>query len=170
MIRERIGTLARFARRGACALAIGVAFDAGSVASAPSPVAAFVVTGDAVGDPLAGRIGDPARGRAIVVDRQVGMCLLCHAGPFPEERFQGDIGPDLAGVGGRLSAGQIRLRIVDSRRVNPATTMPAYHRIDGRAQEAGAWSGRPLFTAQQVEDVVALLVSLRDRPAGAGRP
>ena len=115
-------------------------------------------------------IGDPARGRAIVVDRQVGMCLLCHAGPFPEERFQGDIGPDLAGVGGRLSAGQIRLRIVDSRRVNPATTRPAYHRIDGRAQEAGAWSGRPLFTAQQVEDVVALLVSLRDRPAGAGRP
>jgi sulfur-oxidizing protein SoxX len=58
--------------------------------------------------------GDPARGRAIVMNRQVGLCLLCHSGPFPEERFQGDLAPDLKGAGGRLSEAELRLRMVDS--------------------------------------------------------
>src|SRR5207245_6351427 len=80
---------------------------------------------------LTGARGDPARGRAIVVNRQVGLCLLCHSGPFPEERFQGNLAPDLAGAGKRASEGQLRLRIVDSSRINPTTIMPAYHRTEG---------------------------------------
>jgi sulfur-oxidizing protein SoxX len=109
----------------------------------------------------AGARGDPARGRSIVVNRQVGLCLLCHSGPFPEERFQGAIGPDLNGVGARLSEGQIRLRMVDPARFNPATLMPAYRRSEGLARVAPAYAGKPILTAAQIEDVVSFLVTLK---------
>ncbi|BBK42257.1 hypothetical protein STVA_22770 [Allostella vacuolata] len=131
-------------------------------AAAAEPVVPFRAAGDGIPAPLAGLAGDPARGRRIVADRQVGTCLLCHSGPIPEERFQGTIGPDLAGVGSRLTAAQIRLRIVDPRRLNPETIMPAYHSIAGRSRVGAAWQGRPILDAQQVEDAVAFLATLRD--------
>lgn len=117
---------------------------------------------EAIPAPLTGARGDPARGRAIVANRQVGLCLLCHSGPFPEERFQGNLAPDLAGAGRRWTEGQLRLRIVDSSRINPATIMPAYHRTEGLVRVAPAWRGKPVLTAEQVEDVVAFLTTLRD--------
>ena len=107
---------------------------------------------------LTGAKGDPAKGRAIVANRQVGLCLLCHSGPFPEERFQGTLAPDLKGAGTRWSPGQLRLRIVDSTRVNPATIMPPYYRIDGLTRVAPAFAGKPVLNAEQIEDVVAYLV------------
>jgi len=127
---------------------------------------------DAMPDSLTGAKGDPARGRTIVASRQVGLCLLCHSGPFPEERFQGNLAPDLKGAGSRLSEGQLRLKIVDPGRVNPATIMPAYHRTEalgiealgteGLARVAPAYRGKPVLSAEQVEDVVAFLTTLRD--------
>jgi L-cysteine S-thiosulfotransferase len=111
---------------------------------------------------LTGAKGDPARGRAIVANRQVGLCLLCHTGPFPEERFQGDLAPDLKGAGARWSEGQLRLRIVDSGRVNPASIMPAYHRSEGLVRVAPAWRGKTILSAEQIEDVVAFLMTLKD--------
>ena len=111
---------------------------------------------------LTGRQGDAARGRAIVANRQVGLCLLCHSGPFPEERFQGNLAPDLRGAGSRWTEGQLRLRIVDSSRINPATIMPAYHRTEGLVRVAPASHGKPILTAEQIEDVVAFLTTLRD--------
>jgi len=117
---------------------------------------------DAMPQSLTGAKGDPARGRAIVANRQVGLCLLCHSGPFPDERFQGNLAPDLKGVGARLSEGQLRLRIVDSSRLNPATIMPAYHRTEGLVRVGPAWRGKPILTAEQIEDVVAFLMTLRD--------
>ena len=117
---------------------------------------------DAIPESLTGARGDPARGRAIVVNRQVGLCLLCHSGPFPEERFQGNLAPDLSGAGKRSSEGQLRLRIVDSSRINPATIMPAYHRTEGLARVAPAFRGKPVLSAEQIEDVVAFLMTLKD--------
>ena len=117
---------------------------------------------DSIPASLTGAKGDPARGRAIVTNRQLGLCLLCHSGPFPEERFQGNLAPDLAGAGKRWSEGQLRLRIVDSSRVNPATIMPSYHRTDGFTRVAPAWRGKAVLTADQIEDVVAFLTTLRD--------
>jgi L-cysteine S-thiosulfotransferase len=111
--------------------------------------------------PLTGAAGDTVAGKKIVLDRHVGLCLLCHSGPFPEEQFQGNLAPDLSGVGARLSAGQIRLRIVDSSRVNPNTIMPAYFKSEGLARVAPAHRGKTVLTAQQIEDVVAFLVTLR---------
>jgi L-cysteine S-thiosulfotransferase len=117
---------------------------------------------DAIPASLTGAKGDPARGRAIVANRQVGLCLLCHSGPFPEERFQGNLAPDLRGAAARWSQGQLRLRIVDSSRINPATIMPAYHQTEGLVRVAPAWRSKPVLTAEQIEDVVAFLMTLRE--------
>jgi sulfur-oxidizing protein SoxX len=116
---------------------------------------------DAIDTPLTGVPGDAARGRAIVVNRQLGVCLLCHSGPFAEERFQGNIAPDLSGAGARWSEGQLRLRLVDGRRVNPQTIMPSYRRTDGLERVGAAWRDKAVLSAQQVEDVVAFLRTLK---------
>ena len=117
--------------------------------------------GDSIPASLTGAKGDPARGRAIVSNRQVGLCLLCHSGPFPEERFQGDLAPDLTRVGARLSEGQIRQRIVDPTRVNPQSIMPAYYKTGGLTRVAAAFRGKTILGAEQIEDVVAYLVTLK---------
>ncbi len=124
----------------------------------------YEVVGDAIPESLTGVRGDPARGRAIVVDRQKGLCLLCHAGPFPEQRFQGNLAPDLTGVGTRWSEGQLRLKIVDSRRLNPATIMPPYYNMDGLVRVGRNWQDKPVLSAEQVEDVVAFLTTLTETP------
>ena len=90
--------------------------------------------------------------RAIVVDRRLGACLLCHTGPFPEEKFQGTLAPDLAGAGARWSAGQLRLRLVDATRLNPDTIMPPYYRVDGLSRVGTRWQCKPILTAEQIED------------------
>jgi sulfur-oxidizing protein SoxX len=123
---------------------------------------AAVRSQDAIPESLTGTPGDPARGRAIVTNRQVGLCLLCHSGPFPEERLQGNLAPSLAGAGRRWSESQLRLRIVDSSRLNPTTIMPAYHRTEGLVRVALAWRGKPILSPAQIEDVVAFLMTLRD--------
>jgi len=128
----------------------------------PSTLLPYTVVGDAIPAPLTGERGDPARGRAIVSNRQVGLCILCHTGPFPEEKFQGTLAPDLSGAGTRWSEGQLRLRIVDSSRLRTDTIMPAYYKIDGLTRVAPAFAGKTVLSAEQIEDVVAFLVTLRD--------
>jgi sulfur-oxidizing protein SoxX len=106
--------------------------------------------------------GDAQRGRAIVADRRLGLCLQCHRAPIAEERFQGDLGPDLAGVGTRWTPAQLHTRIVDARRLNPQTIMPPYGTTEGLQRVGSTWQGRPLLTEQQIDDVVAYLTTLRD--------
>ena len=116
---------------------------------------------DSIEQPLTDQPGDAARGRAIVANRQVGLCLLCHSGPIAEERFQGNLAPDLAGAGARLTESQLRLRLVDSRRVNPQSLMPAYRRSEGLQRVGAVWKDKAVLSAQQVEDVVAFLRTLK---------
>ena len=111
--------------------------------------------------PVRAEPGDPTRGRAIVASRQQGLCLLCHSAPIPEERFQGTLAPDLAGTGSRWTAAQLRAKLADGRRDNPASIMPAYYSTEGLQQVGEAWRGRTIFTAQQLEDVVAYLETLK---------
>jgi len=132
------------------------------LAAAVVGFAANAVAADSISESLTGARGDPARGRAIVVNRHLGLCLLCHSGPFQEQRFQGELAPDLRGAGGRLSEGQLRLRIVDFSRVNAATIMPAYYRTEGLTRVARAFRGKTVLSAEQIEDVVAFLTTLRD--------
>ena len=121
----------------------------------------YQVVGNAIPASLTGTRGDPVRGRTIVVNRQ-NTCLLCHSGPFPEERFQGDLSPDLKGAGSRWTEGELRLRMVDASRLNPATIMPSYYKLDGLTRVAAAWRDKPILTAEQIEDVVAYLATLKD--------
>jgi sulfur-oxidizing protein SoxX len=122
----------------------------------------FVMVDDAIPRSLTGRPGDPVRGRAIVVNRQEGLCMLCHSGPFPEAVFQGSLAPNLAGAGSRWSVAQLRLRIVDASRLNPDTIMPPYYRVDDLTRVAHTYVGKPILSAEEIEDVVAFLATLRD--------
>ena len=130
--------------------------------AAQEPLSSYIIVGDTVPTSLSGENGDPARGRAIITNRQVGLCLLCHSGPFPEEKLQGTLAPDLKGAGSRSTVGQLRLRIVDASRLNPDTIMPPYYRIDGLARVAPLFRDKPILTAEQIEDVVAFLATLRE--------
>jgi sulfur-oxidizing protein SoxX len=121
----------------------------------------YAVAADGIPDSLTGTPGDPARGRALVVDRS-STCILCHSGPFPEARFQGDLAPSLAGVGSRWTTSQLRLRLVDASRLNPTTIMPSFYRVDGLDRVGPAWRGKPILSAEQIEDMVAYLTTLRE--------
>jgi L-cysteine S-thiosulfotransferase len=133
-----------------------------ALTSAPAgALEVYTVVGDAIPAPLGGKVGDPARGRALVLDRTQGNCLICHQVPEPNEPFQGTIGPDLAGVATRLDTGQLRLRLVDASLLNPQTVMPPYFRSEGLRDVAPAFRDRPALTAQEIEDVVTYLASLR---------
>lgn len=131
-------------------------------AAAQDELRTYVVVRDAIPDSLTGKVGDAARGRAIVANRTVGLCLLCHSAPIEEERFQGNLAPSLAGAGDRWSEGQLRLRLVDAARLNPDTIMPPYYRLDHLQRVAKNFRDQPIFTAEQIEDVVAWLVSLKE--------
>jgi sulfur-oxidizing protein SoxX len=106
--------------------------------------------------------GDAARGRAIVANRQLGLCLLCHTGPIPEERFQGNLAPDLRGAGRRWNAEQLRARIADASQFNPDTIMPSYYKTEGLNRVAATYQGKTILDAQQIEDVVAWLQTLTE--------
>jgi sulfur-oxidizing protein SoxX len=123
-------------------------------------LSAGVCASDEIPASLTGATGDPVRGRALVANRQVGLCLLCHSGPFPEERFQGDLAPDLRRAA-RLTEGQIRQRIVDPRNANPGSFMPAYYRAEGLTRVAPAYQGKTILSAEQIEDIVAYLRTLK---------
>jgi sulfur-oxidizing protein SoxX len=154
-----------FAASTIAAVALGFTFPHSPVRAQTAQTAPalqpFTVVGDAIPESLTGVPGDAARGRAIVANRQLGLCLLCHTGPIPEERFQGTLAPDLAGAGSRWSGPQLRLRLIDGRRLHPATIMPSYYRTQGLTRVGATWQSRTILTAQQIEDVVAYLLTLR---------
>lgn len=134
---------------------------AGCAATVPAgPLPAFTVSGDTIPLPLAQTPGDPVRGRMVMAGRDAN-CLLCHAVPESGERFMGNVAPPLSGIGARLSAAQLRLRVVDQSQLNRDTVMPSYYRVSGLTRVAEAWRGKPILTAQQIEDVVAYLLTLR---------
>jgi sulfur-oxidizing protein SoxX len=113
-------------------------------------------------EPLCGLTGEAGRGRAIVSDGHLGNCLACHELPIPGIEAYGTIGPPLQGIAARLGEPQIRLRVVDSRHINPLSIMPGYYR-DPRLihRPAKRYVGKTFLTAQQVEDVIAYLVTLK---------
>ena len=139
-------------------IAASFALSAGARAQA---LASYKIVADGIPESLTGTPGDAARGRSLVLDRST-TCILCHSGPFPETRFQGDLAPDLTGAGNRWSASQLRLRLVDASRLNPETIMPSYYRVDGLVRLSRNSGGKPILSAGQIEDVAAYLATLRD--------
>lgn len=145
-----------------CVLGAVIASAIAAPLSAGEALLAYEVVEDSVPAPLGGLKGDARRGLEIIRDRRNGNCLICHAAPIEGESFQGEIGPTLAGVGSRLTAGQIRLRLIDQSLFNPETIMPPYYRVEGLTNVAPDYAGKPALKAQEIEDVVAYLVSLTD--------
>lgn len=135
-----------------------------AMGAADAPAAAlkaYAVRGDSIDAALTETKGDARRGRAIVADRTRGLCLLCHAGPFEDAHMHGDLAPDLRGAGSRWSEGQLRLRLVDMKRLNPETIMPPFYRTEGLTRVGGPWKDVPVLSAQEIEDVIAFLLTLK---------
>jgi sulfur-oxidizing protein SoxX len=154
-------------RAAVCAIALAAAplttiVIFAQAARAQTGLRPYTIVGDAIPASLTGAPGDADRGRTIVANRTIGLCLLCHTGPFPDEKFQGTLAPDLKGAGSRWSEGQLRLRIVDAAKFNPETIMPPYYRVEGLARVAPNFAGKPVLTAEQIEDMVAYLATLRE--------
>lgn len=121
-----------------------------------------IVDGDKIPASLTGKPGDPTNGRKVAINRKLGNCLACHTLPAPEQQFHGVIGPDLRGVASRYSQGELRLRIVNSKILNPESFMPAFYRNTGLTRVLKKWKGKTILKAQQVEDVLAYLTTLKE--------
>lgn len=159
---EAVGTHLRPRHRWSIACIASLGWLAFSSAYAAEPaLVPYTVSNGRIEAPLTAEAGDPARGKAAVLSRDGGNCFLCHSVPDPGDTPLGNIGPPLAGVGNRLSAGELRLRMVDSTRINPASVMPAYYRVEGLQRVAASYAGRPLLSAQLIEDVIAYLLTLK---------
>jgi sulfur-oxidizing protein SoxX len=135
-----------------------------SMPAAAQVLVSFQVDGREIRASLTGVPGDVARGLEVVRGREEVNCLLCHSVPGTSDRFMGNLGPPLAGAGARFSAGQLRLWLVDAKRVVPETIMPSYYRIDGLNMVAARYRGKPILDAQQIEDAVAYLATLKVPP------
>lgn len=122
----------------------------------------YTVKDGAIAKSLTGKPGDPAKGRKAAINRSLGNCLACHAMPIPEQLFHGNVGPPLKGVGSRLKEGELRLRLVDSKKINPDTSMPGFYKTQGLHRVLKAWQGKTILSAQQVEDIVAYLKTLKE--------
>lgn len=147
----------------AALLGAGATLSAGG--SEPGNLAPFAVIADGIPEAIGGASGDAERGRALILGRESANCVVCHALPDPRARFSGNLGPALDGVARKLTIAQLRLRVVDHMRLNPKTIMPSYYRIEGFDQVAGAYRGKPILEAEQIEDIVAYLATLKMSPA-----
>ncbi len=159
-------TSATGVRTTATALGLAVALGitgATMPASAAGDLAPYeVVEGYTIPEPLTETPGDPVMGRKWVINRKLGNCLSCHQMPIPEEQFHGETGPALYGVGDVYDAGELRLRIVDPKVLNPHSMMPGFYQVDGLNRVMKGFEDKPILSAQQIEDIVAYLMTLKD--------
>lgn len=151
----------RTLRRAFCVAALSALCAAS--ASAEEQIALNIVDGTSIPEALTEEAGDPERGRAVAINRKQGNCLACHALPIPEQPFHGKVGPDLSEIGSTYSEGELRLRVVDPKKFNPDTIMPAFYRSDGFNRVMKKFQGKTILTAQQVEDVIAYLKTLKKK-------
>ncbi len=114
-----------------------------------------------IADSLTGKPGDPDNGRKVAIDRKKGNCLACHTMPIPEQPFHGRIAPSLNGVGARYEAAQLRLRVVNPKVLNPNSIMPSFYKTDGYHRPLKKFADKTILSAQEVEDVVAYLTTLK---------
>jgi len=144
--------------------AVLVAVALSSIAHSDNQLVAYRLVDGTIPEPLTDQPGDPARGRRIVLERDGGDCTICHAMPLPQREFHGTVGPPLDGIGSRATAGVLRLRLVDPKAFNPETIMPAYYKVEGLHRVLDRYDAKPILTAQQIEDVIAYLLTLTDAP------
>jgi sulfur-oxidizing protein SoxX len=160
----------RFVLFSIVVLAAGAAF-AQAQAPAPlqghltgpvQPLAKYTIVGNTIPEPLTAQPGDPVRGRRVVTDASNSTCLICHEVPaLPEFPDQGKIAPPLEGLGTRYTAAELRLRLVNPKLVTPDTMMPAYYRTEGLTRVQQQFVGRTIYSAQDIEDAIAFLMTIK---------
>ena len=144
------------------ALTLCAGAQAASVMIGDPGLVSYVIVDDmSIPKSLTGKAGDAEKGRALAINRKKGNCLACHAMPIPEQQFHGETGPTLYGVGNRLSEGELRLQLVNSKVTNENTLMPSFYRTFGFNRPLKGFSGKPILEAQEVEDIVAYLKTLK---------
>ena len=146
----------------AAVLFTGTAFAASVQVSEPGLVSYTIVDDMAINEPLTDTAGDPANGRKLAVNRKAGNCLACHVMPISEQSFHGETAPSLYGVGNRLSEGELRLQLVNSKVTNENTMMPSFYRVTGYNRPLKKFVGKTILSAQDVEDIVAYLQTLTE--------
>jgi sulfur-oxidizing protein SoxX len=146
-------------------LALGI----GAAAAEEVAPTAVSFTDGAVSVSLTGVVGDPANGRQIM-NKGSGNCVACHeVTALAEFPFHGNIGPSLDGVADRWSEEELRGIVTNAKEMFPDSIMPSFYRTEGYTRPGKAFTGKalegpvePLLTAQQVEDVVAFLLTLKE--------
>jgi len=150
------------ARNNRIAATVAACAAAFPVLAAAQALVPYQVEGGEIRTPLTAQPGDTERGRDVVRGRDEVNCLLCHSVPDTSDRFMGNLGPPLAGAGARFSAGQLRLWLVDAKGVVADTIMPSYYRVQGLNMVAPRYRGKPILDAQQIEDAVSYLATLKE--------
>lgn len=128
--------------------------------SEPGLVSYTITDEVAINHSLTGKAGDPVKGRELAINRKKGNCLACHSMPIAEQSFHGETAPSLYGVANRLTAGELRMQIVNSKVTNEDTMMPSFYRVWGYNRQKEKFIGKTILSAQEVEDVVAYLMTL----------
>ena len=142
-------------------MALGGIFLAG-VETASAGMEKYKVVNGTIPKSLTGKSGNAAKGEKLTINRKKGNCLACHAiSALAKQPFHGNVGPPLNGVGNRLTAAEIRMRIVNPKAVNPNTIMPAFYKSDGFHRLQKKWKGKTIIGAQDVEDIVAYMLTLK---------
>lgn len=145
-------------------LALAVLFAGAVSANAEGVAPTKVMFSDgAIAASLTGQAGDPAEGRKVFVNRKLGNCLACHVNvEIPEQPFHGEVGPPLDGVADRWEAAELRGIVSNSKKMFEGSIMPAFYIDAGYERPLEKFEGKSILTAQQVEDVVAYLLTLKE--------
>jgi len=138
-----------------CVLLLAIA------ATANAQLADYKVEGDGIPKSLTGAPGNAARGRALLLERNPANCLECHTIAKDKALKGGSRGPALDGIGANLTAAQLRLSVVDYAQIQPKAGMPSFHKRDSGVLSAKQDRDKPVLNAQQIEDVVAFLQTLK---------
>jgi sulfur-oxidizing protein SoxX len=120
----------------------------------------YTVVDETIPVSLTGVPGDPVKGKKLAINRKKGNCLACHQMPIPEQQFHGEVGPNLSGVGNRLTEAELRLRMVNSKAINPDTLMPAFHKV-ALNRVLKKFKGKTILGAQEIEDIIAYLITIK---------
>ncbi len=124
----------------------------------------------AVAASLTGVAGDAANGAVVMRTKSKGNCIACHAvSALNDAPFHGEVGPELDGVGDRWSPAELRGILANAKVTFDGTIMPSYYKVDGFIRPGNAYTGKaaegalsPLLAAQDIEDVVAFLSTLKE--------
>ncbi|MGI9434839.1 MAG: sulfur oxidation c-type cytochrome SoxX [Geminicoccaceae bacterium] len=160
--------IATFANPLGLMLAAGMTSGIAALGMAPSslaeePVGYEIVDDESIPQSLTGASGDADKGREVFINRKQGNCLGCHAvTELGDQPFHGEVGPPLDGVADIYAEGEIRLRIVNAKIVNPDTIMPGFYVNQGLHRVAATFQGKTILSAEQVEDLVAYMLTLKE--------